>query len=190
MTGGSGADTFEFGAGDEGAVVTDLSDQDALHFASDNVAQVILDTAAQSGADTILTFNSTQITLRNVDSATLTRAGAEITLTEAANSAPVASVADQTIGLDEYAWKRLDSELSVSDADGDAITQYEIYDSAGGDNWWADGGVVDAATGYTTSNLSDIWFKRDDVASTQTLWVRAHDGEDWSNWDSFDLITA
>jgi hypothetical protein len=95
-------------------------------------------------------------------------------------------VADQAIGLDDHTWRSLDSVLSITDADGDAVTQFEIYDSEGGDNWWAD----DASAGYVTSGVSDIWFQRDAVASEQTLWVRAFYSEEWGAWGSFDMSTV
>lgn len=110
--------------------------------------------------------------------------------TEGSNTAPVATVADQTIGLDQSAWKRLDSVLSVTDADGDAITQYRLFDTQGGNNWWADGGLVDAANGYTTNDLSGIWITRDGAASTQTLGIEVFDGTEWSNRETFTLKTA
>ena len=118
-------------------------------------------------------------------------AWAQFTLTtEGVNSAPVALVADQSIGMNQYQWRKLDSVLSVTDADGDAITLYELWDSEGGHNWWADGGLVNARTGYQTADLSDIWFKRDAAPSDQTLWVRANDGMQWGAWDSFELLTV
>ncbi|WP_136635762.1 CAP domain-containing protein [Pseudooceanicola onchidii] len=110
--------------------------------------------------------------------------------TDAVNSKPVVSVDDQSIVLSDYRWLKLSDVINVSDADGDAITKYEIYDSVGGHSWYADGKVVDAYKGYVTSNLNGIWMQRDDVASSQKLWVRAHDGASWSDWDSFTLTSA
>ena len=97
-------------------------------------------------------------------------------------------MADQTVGVSE--WTLLSDVMSITDPDGDTMTNYEIWDNIGGNSWWADGGYVDATTGYTTSNLSDIWFRGDAVAGAQTLWVRANDGTDWSTWDDFDLTTV
>jgi Ca2+-binding RTX toxin-like protein len=105
LTGGSGADTFVFGDGDEGAVVTDLSEQDALLFVSSNAAQAVLNTATQSGTDTLLTFNGTQITLRNVTDASLTHDGAEIVMSDA----PSASQ-----GNDTYTYSRADVDLVIT----------------------------------------------------------------------------
>ena len=107
---------------------------------------------------------------------------------DAPNNAPTATVADQTKAPNE--WTRLSDVLNFSDADGDALQQIEVWDSAGGNNWWADGGIVDASTGYTSSSLSSVWFQGDPTNSVQTLWVRAYDGEDWGAWDRFTLTTG
>ncbi|WP_136635879.1 beta strand repeat-containing protein [Pseudooceanicola onchidii] len=119
------------------------------------------------------------------ESFTLTTAAAPAT-----NVKPVVAVDDQSISLSEYQWKKLSTVISVSDADGDAITSYEIYDSAGNNNWYADGAVVNAKSGYVTSDLDGIWFTRDQVESSQTMWLRVNDGSDWSAWDSFTLDTV
>ena len=74
--------------------------------------------------------------------------------------------------------------------DGDALVQLEVWDSVGGNNWWADGAYVDASSGYVTSGVTDVWFRADPAASTQTLWARAYDGTDWGAWDDFELVTA
>ena len=108
-------------------------------------------------------------------------------LVTSVNAPPVVSVPDQTV--DKSEWTLLSDVMSITDPDGDTMTSYEIYDNQGGNSWWADGGYVDASTGYTTSNLSDIWFRGDAVAGSQTLWVRANDGTEWSGWDDFLLIT-
>ena len=100
------------------------------------------------------------------------------TTTPAANVKPVPEVADQRVS--PFEWTLLDSVLDISDANGDAITLYEVWDSDGGNNWWADGGRVDASTGYQTADLSDIWFQGDPAAGTSTMWVRANDGTEWS----------
>jgi len=109
--------------------------------------------------------------------------------TEAPNTARVIEIEDQTIALDGYRWIKLSDVASVYDPEDDEITQLEIYDSVGGNNWYADGATVDASTGYITSNTEEVWFQRDDFASQQTLWARVYDGEDWGAWDSFVLTS-
>ena len=101
------------------------------------------------------------------------------------NVAPELSIADQEVA--DGTWTRLSDVLSIADADGDAITHYQLWDDTGGDNWWADGGIVSADTGYVTRSLSGIWFNGDAGTATQSLRVRAYDGTDWSAWESFAL---
>ncbi|MEM1298437.1 MAG: LamG-like jellyroll fold domain-containing protein [Pseudomonadota bacterium] len=109
--------------------------------------------------------------------------------TDRPNTAPISAVDDQVVQTEQ--WIRLSDVLTIEDPDpGDAMMLYEVWDGIGGDNWWADGGYVDASTGYETADLQRIWFQGDAEAGSQTLWVRAHDGEAWSEWDSFILETV
>jgi hypothetical protein len=101
------------------------------------------------------------------------------------NLAPTILVADQTRNVNE--WVRLSDVLQFHDADGDSLVTLELMDNQGGQNWWADGGMVNAVNGYATSNLADVWFQADASQSQQTLWVRASDGQDWSDWLGFNL---
>jgi serralysin len=114
----------------------------------------------------------------------------DLTTTANANNEPVANVDDLTVQQAE--WTRLQDVLTVTDADADTITSYQIWDDQGGNNWWIGGGVgfVDASRGYTVSDLSKIWFRGDNSNSSQTLWVRAFDGTDWSDWERFTLTTT
>ena len=104
------------------------------------------------------------------------------------NTAPSATVADQTALPNQ--WRLLSDVLSFTDADGDPLQRLELWDDEGGNNWWADGGYVDAATGYETSDPGDVWFRGDAAPGTQTLFLRGFDGLNWSAWDAFDLETA
>ena len=106
------------------------------------------------------------------------------------NEKPVVAIENQTKSLGDGLWTQLKTVMNITDANNDKIAKYEVYDNIGGDNWWADGGYVDASTGYVTENLNGIWFARDDAESSQRLWVRVYDGSDWSDWDSFDLFTV
>src|SRR5690606_39175081 len=70
------------------------------------------------------------------------------TLTSAQpNRAPVVSVADQKLALNE--WKTISSWINVSDADGDAMVRYEFWDSgtaaSSGYLWTSGTGAVPAA---------------------------------------------
>ncbi|MEM7058775.1 MAG: CAP domain-containing protein [Pseudomonadota bacterium] len=103
------------------------------------------------------------------------------------NAPPIVTVDDQIIGAN--VWRKLSDVVSLSDADGDAITRYELWDSEGGNNWWADGGVVDASSGYWTSDVDNVQFRGDAVAGSQNLWIRGWDGTEAGEWDSFVLET-
>ena len=106
------------------------------------------------------------------------------------NTPPAATVEDRQVGLLE--WTRLNNVPTLSDAENDTITKYELWDSEGGDNnWWIGGtGYVDATTGYETSLLGNVWFQGADAFGEQTLWVRAFDGGNWSDWGHFDLTSG
>ena len=101
---------------------------------------------------------------------------------------PVVDVADQTLGA--YEWRSLASVISVSDADGDSVDWFHLWDDQGIHDWWADGGLVDASAGYWTNDLGRIYFRGDPSAGTSTVSVRAWDGTDVSTSDSLQLITA
>ena len=114
LTGGSGADTFKFNVGDDGAIITDLSEQDALQFVNDNTAQAVLDTAQQSGSDTFLTFNGSQITLRNVEDASLSRSGFKIVANETPTGPPQRN--------DTYTYRMSDGVVTISTDQEDATS--------------------------------------------------------------------
>lgn len=107
--------------------------------------------------------------------------------TQNLNTRPEVRVNDQFMFASSNAWRKLESVLVQTDAEGDTLGKFQIWDDTGTASWWADGKVVDASAGYTVTNLGNVWFRPDTVDSVQTLWVRGHDGYDWSGWDSFQL---
>ncbi|WP_166416490.1 hypothetical protein [Cochlodiniinecator piscidefendens] len=111
-----------------------------------------------------------------------------LTTTGAGNIAPIAMIDDLTLGANGVT--SVGGILSYSD--NDSATQYEVWDDAGGDNFILNGTAVNADTGYVLSagDLSNLQLHGDSSGSTQTLWIRAHDGTGWSTWDSFVLTTA
>ncbi|MEM7214783.1 MAG: hypothetical protein AAF423_04500 [Pseudomonadota bacterium] len=112
---------------------------------------------------------------------------AAFTFNTEANNSAVIEVED--LAVINNNWVRLSSVATVSDEDGDAISHYQIWDDEGGNNWWADGGFVDASNGYITTDLDEIWLLADSSTSQQFLWVRAYDGKEWGKWDRFELTT-
>ena len=116
-------------------------------------------------------------------------ANATIVTGTATNNLPVVTIADQSVQVGQT--KNIGSAVSATDADGDAITKYEVKDNTGTDNFTVDGSVVNAKTGheFVASKLNTLTVKADGSASTQTLQIRAYDGKGWSNWTSFKLTT-
>jgi serralysin len=110
--------------------------------------------------------------------------------TEAQNTPPVAALDDVTVGPD--AWTNVGTSVSYSDADGDAAVGYQVWDSEGGDSFWLqNSGYLDAGSGYyfTADRVDNLWLRGDADDSSQTLWIRAWDGEEYGAWDSFEFTT-
>jgi len=104
------------------------------------------------------------------------------------NQAPMVTIGTLTDSPGD--WTRLTDIMTITDPGGDPITQIEVWDETGANNWWADGALVDANSGYVTSDIADVWVQADATPGTQPLWVRAFDGWDWSPWERFDLVTT
>ena len=83
------------------------------------------------------------------------------------------------------------SLFSVADADGDSITQYQVWDStsSAGSGHWSIGGVAQPAStaiNVSPAQLAGTTFQGGTV--TDDLWVRANDGMMWSAWQEFHFI--
>lgn len=105
---------------------------------------------------------------------------------------PVATVADQTLNIGE--WARMSNWISYSDADGDAATKYQFWDSgsaAGSGSFWTPNGYAAPNTvlDVAASDLSTVWVQGGTANGTDSMWVRAFDGHTWGNWDVFTLTT-
>ena len=102
---------------------------------------------------------------------------------------PTATIDDQTIGTS--AVRALDDVFVFSDPENDPLVKVEIYDASGAsDNWLVNGSAVNARMGLEVADTSTISFIGDASASSQTMWIRAFEGTDWSDWDSFTLTTV
>jgi hypothetical protein len=91
-------------------------------------------------------------------------------------------------------WAQLKYWLSYSDADGNAATKYQFWDSgagAGSASYWTTNGYVTPNTTLEVSavNLSSVWVQGGSANGTDSVWVRAFDGHEWGNWDVFTLTT-
>ena len=109
------------------------------------------------------------------------------------NTAPVAAIGDQNLQIDGSI--TLEPLVSVSDADGDAIAQYQFYDAgtaAGSGYLWTANGGQRAAGQYITiaaADLGTVELRAGQAAGTDLMWVRAFDGAAWGAWDAFTLVT-
>lgn len=84
------------------------------------------------------------------------------------------------------------SLFSVSDPNGDAITQYELWDGTAGSNtgYFTVNGVAQAAgSGFVVpaADLGQVAFVTGVGGYTDTLWVRAHDGTAWGAWRDWQV---
>ena len=113
--------------------------------------------------------------------------------TTLSNTAPQALIGDHSVQSNE--WVLLKNWLSYSDADNNAATKYQFYDAGMG-----------ASSGYfytpdnphnpagsnidvSASDLNATWIRGGQTAGSETMWVRAFDGTDWSAWDAFTFTT-
>lgn len=156
----------------------------AIDVASSDLANVWVKGGTASGADTMY--------IRAFDG-TSWSAWDNFTLTTLPNHAPVVSINDQTLHVNE--WIHVDNLVTYSDADAHRATQYQFWDggSAGSSGFfstpsnsrWASGVAIDVSA----TNLDDLWLRGGAVSGTETMYVRAYDGIDWSSWHSFLLTT-
>ena len=111
------------------------------------------------------------------------------TLTTTTNTAPVATINDHSLHVNQ--WVKPGSWLSATDAEGDTITKYQFWDGGGAVNsgyfWsstnahWAAGTAIDVSA----ADLGNFWLRSGAAAGSETMYVRAFDGTAWGNWDSF-----
>ncbi|QOZ34391.1 AIDA repeat-containing protein [Bradyrhizobium sp. CCBAU 53421] len=113
-------------------------------------------------------------------------AWAAFTATPGPDTAPV--VTAQNVSAIHDHSVAASSLFSVSDADNDAITQYAFWDT-GGNGHFVVNGVVQAANteiDVAAANLSQVSYVFGPGGSpSDTLYVRANDGSEWSSWKAF-----
>ena len=105
----------------------------------------------------------------------------------------MATINDHNLHANE--WSRVASWISYSDADGNAATQYQFWDSGTGATsgyfWTPDNEHWGANTVITVdaADLTDTWVRGGTATGAETLWVRAFDGSDWGSWDRSPFTT-
>jgi len=83
------------------------------------------------------------------------------------------------------------SLFTASDPDGDAIAQYDFWDTGGGGGHFLVNGVTQPTNGdiyVTAAELAQTTYQSGN--GTDTLWVRANDGAQWSAWSPSFTVTA
>ncbi|MHC2467869.1 hypothetical protein [Bradyrhizobium embrapense] len=103
----------------------------------------------------------------------------------ATNQAPTVSVANVvTVSGQTFAASNL---FSATDADGDAITKYALWDSNTNGHWSVNGATQAANTeiDITAAQLSQTTYQAG--SGTDQLWIRANDGIAWGAWQPFNV---
>ncbi|MBR1207448.1 hypothetical protein [Bradyrhizobium sp. AUGA SZCCT0124] len=115
-----------------------------------------------------------------------TDGGTGTLVTTRADVAPVTSAPNVTAIFGESS-ALASSLFSVTDADGDPITQYAFWDTQGNGHWVLNGvaQATNAEIDIGAANLSQMSYVFGPSGSTDTLFVRANDGTAWSGWTQF-----
>ncbi|GIQ72335.1 hypothetical protein [Bradyrhizobium sp. RD5-C2] len=116
------------------------------------------------------------------------------TFTTIPNTPPVATINDQQ--LHTNTWAQVTNWLNYSDANSDAATKYQFWDSGTAatsayfwtptNSHWAANTTIDVSA----ADLANVWVQGGSTTGSETMWVRAFDGTDWSNWDTFTLTST
>ena len=107
------------------------------------------------------------------------------------NAAPVVSASDQTVLLSQAV--DASSLFSVSDADNDPITQYEFWDSSAGNGHFTVDGAeqgVNVSIPVSAAQLAGTKFVGGSASGSDLVWVRANDGQTWSDWKSWNMQSS
>jgi hypothetical protein len=102
--------------------------------------------------------------------------------------APVVAAADYTATKGQNI--AATSLFSTTDADGDPITAYQLWDTTtdvGSGSWVVNGGAQPAGQAFqiTPAQLLNTTFQSG--SGTDQLMVRASDGDLWSDWTTFNV---
>ena len=113
------------------------------------------------------------------------------TVTPPTNNAPVTTYGQATVNAGETI--AIAALASVTDADGDTITQYQIRDSQAGGGYFTVNGVrvPDATTRtLTPAEFATVEYVGGTGASVGTVVVRGYDGYQWGTWTGFTITTV
>ena len=110
-----------------------------------------------------------------------------------ANHLPIATLSDHALRTNE--WAQVNSWLSYSDADGNAVTMYQFRDDGTAANsgyfWTPSNAHNPPGTPITVAaaDIANVWVRGGTAGGSETMSVRAFDGTDWSGWDTFTFTT-
>jgi hypothetical protein len=118
-------------------------------------------------------------------------AWSSFTVTPYLNTAPVASPSDPVLARGTIS-VAASSLFITTDADGDPMTRYRLYDGTAGNGQFFLGGAPQATRSnieITAAQLASVEFVLGSAGTSDQLWVQAFDGVAWSAWSSF-TVTA
>jgi hypothetical protein len=166
------------------------------HWTVNGVAQVAnttIDVSADQLSQTafLTNYGTDDLSVRANDG-TSWGAWTEFHVTAPANQPPVVSGGDVNLAANSSI--DLSSIISVSDAENDPITAYQLYDSTVGATsaHWAVNGVEQPANqtiDVFAADLAQTSLIAGTAPGTDQLWVRANDGTSWSQWHSLNAVT-
>jgi hypothetical protein len=135
----------------------------------------------RSGADTL--------TVQAFDGS-LWSAVKTIKVTAPVDHAPVVTGAGASVALNSHVAATL--LFAVSDADGDAITSYQLQDrsAATSSGHWEIGGVAQPAghpIDISAADIASVDFVGGSIAGIDHLMMRAYDDMVWGSWHNFDV---
>ncbi|USR91411.1 DUF4114 domain-containing protein [Phormidium yuhuli AB48] len=124
------------------------------------------------------------------DGTTWGRAAYTTITTQPVNRPPVVRTNDQTVKRGQS----ITPNFTVTDADGDTITRYAIYDGNTNSNsgYFTLNGVKQSAgqvISFNANQLSGLKFVGGSTATTDNLFIAAYDGKDWSSWSQYTVTT-
>src|SRR5438034_8963781 len=85
------------------------------------------------------------------------------------------------------------SLFSVLDQDGDTPTQYEFWDSTTGNGHFSVNGIeagVNVTIPVSAADLANTQFRSEERRVGNHVWVRANDGQAWSDWKSWNVFRS
>ncbi len=107
------------------------------------------------------------------------------------NTPPVANAVDASLRPNQA--RSAATLFSVTDADGDAIMQYRFWDGGAGGGYFTVSGAQQAAQqniNVSAANLATVNYVGGAASGSETVWVQAYDGAEWSAWKSWTMTTV